>query len=148
MRRAIIVALGTGAIITIGATIGIGAAVTTAPVTMTRVEYAAAMAGVESARPRRMALCEELSSAERELCRTEANAAEMVQVAEIEESFRRTPGAAREAQRARIDARYQVARARCLLEGGLKRDQCLIQVHATRGRALMETQAPYESRNG
>ena len=52
---------------------------------------------------------------------------------------------AREAQRARIDARYQADRARCDTLGGFKRDKCLIQAHAARGRALLEAAAPYES---
>ena len=52
---------------------------------------------------------------------------------------------AREAQRARIDARYQADRARCDAVTGFKRDKCLIQAHATRGRAMLEAAAPYES---
>lgn len=52
---------------------------------------------------------------------------------------------AREAQRARIDARYQSDRARCDALSGFKRDKCLIQAHAAKGRALLEAAAPYES---
>jgi hypothetical protein len=147
MKRAILVALGTGAIISSAAAIGIGAAVSTAPDTMTKSEYEAALAGIESARTEVLARCEGAAAAEKEICRAEAGAWEMVRVADIEESFRRTHDAAREAQRARIEAKYQVARAKCQALGGFKRDRCLISAHATRGRALLDAQAPYEIRN-
>ena len=52
---------------------------------------------------------------------------------------------AREAQRARIEARYQAERARCDALTGFKRDKCLIQAHAARGRAMLEAAAPYET---
>lgn len=52
---------------------------------------------------------------------------------------------AREAQRARIGARYETDRARCDTLGGFKRDKCLIRAHAAKGRALLEAAAPYES---
>jgi hypothetical protein len=51
---------------------------------------------------------------------------------------------ARQAQRARIDGRYQADRARCDILSGFKRDKCLIQAHAARGRAMLEAAAPYE----
>jgi hypothetical protein len=147
MKRAILVALGTGAVISSAAALGIGAAISTAPNTMTKSEYDAALAGIESSREQVWARCDDLAGAERDICRAEAGAAEMVRVADIEESFRRTHDAAREAQRARIDAKYQVARAKCQALGGFKRDKCLISAHATRGRALLDAQAPYELRN-
>jgi hypothetical protein len=67
----------------------------------------------------------------------------MMRVADLEERYRRTEEAARGAQRARIEARYQVARARCAAVGGFERDQCYIAAHAARGRALLESQDPY-----
>jgi hypothetical protein len=53
---------------------------------------------------------------------------------------------AREAQRAGIEARYQDDRARCALVSGAKRDACLIEVHASRGRAMLSAAEPYEVR--
>lgn len=53
---------------------------------------------------------------------------------------------AREAQRAGIEARYLDKRALCTSLGGFQRDQCLIDGHATRGRALLAAAAPYETR--
>ena len=61
--------------------------------------------------------------------------------------MKRTQESARNAQRARIEARYQIERAACATLGGLKRDRCLIATHATRGRALLEAAAPYETRS-
>ena len=52
----------------------------------------------------------------------------------------------RASQRARIEARYQAERAQCAALGGVKRDTCMVQVHATRGRAMLDAAAPYEVR--
>jgi hypothetical protein len=145
MRRAIFVALSIGAVITSAAAIGIGAAGTDSP-SMSRAEYESAMQGIPAARERLSARCEPLAGNEREICLTEAAAHQMVQVAEIEASYRRNAASARALQRARIDARYQVDRARCAAHGGLKRDRCLIRAHATKGRAMLDTAAPYEVR--
>jgi hypothetical protein len=70
----------------------------------------------------------------------------MVRVAEVEERYRHDDRSAREAQRARIDARYQVARARCQALSGYPKDKCLISAHAARGRALLQAHSPYEMR--
>jgi hypothetical protein len=96
MKRAILVALGTGVLISSAAAIGIDAAVIRAP--------------------------------------------------QHEAGYWPTEETARVAQRARIDARYQVERAKCEALGGLKKDQCLIAAHAARGRALLEAAAPYQDR--
>jgi hypothetical protein len=147
MRRAVLVALGTGAIISSAAAIGIGAAVSSAPLTMSQPEYDAAMRGIEAARDQIFNRCDALDGPyERELCRAEAAASEMVRVADIEESYRRTQASSRAAQRARIEARYQLDRARCGALGGFKRDRCLVSAHAAKGRALLEAAAPYEVR--
>jgi hyperosmotically inducible periplasmic protein len=149
MKRAILVALGTGAVISSAAAIAIGtAAISTSSETLSRTEYEAALAGIRGTRAEILSACEtEAGAVAKEICRTEADASELVRVADIEHSFRRTHDAARNAQRARIDARYQVARARCQAIGGAFRDQCLINAHASRGRALLDAQAPYEIRN-
>ena len=100
MKRAIFVALGTGAVITSAAAISIGASATE---------------GVPQAAPRGV-----------------------YQVAMQHQS-------ARESQRARIESRYQSDRARCDSLSGFKRDKCLIQAHAAKGRAMLEAAAPYEA---
>jgi hypothetical protein len=99
MKRAIVVALGTGAIITSAAALSIGNA-WNKPGSLARSEFEQA----------------------------------------------RSEWTAREAQRARIDERYQALRAECDALGGGKRDRCLISAQAYRGRALMHAQAPYETR--
>jgi hypothetical protein len=146
MNRAILVALGTGAIITSAAAIGIGAARETSQGAMSPSEYRAALAAIEQSRPERAGACESMAAVQRETCRAQATADEIVQVADLEERFRRTRDAARGAQRARIEARYQVARARCAAVKGFERDQCYISAHAARGRALLESQDPYSAR--
>jgi hypothetical protein len=104
MTRAILVALGTGTIITSAAAIGIGAARETPPQALPHPQSVAEAARVEQA--------------------------------------------AREVQRARIEARYELAKARCAPLRGYDHDQCLIGAHAARGRALLESQDPYVVRRG
>jgi len=55
--------------------------------------------------------------------------------------------AARRAQREVIESRYQSDRAACEPLGGLRRDSCLIEAHARKGRALLEAAAPYAARS-
>lgn len=145
MRRAIFVALSTGALITSAAAIGIGAAGTDQQ-SMSHAEYTAALRGIEAARARATARCEAFTASEREICLTQAAAHEMVQAAEMEANYRRGETTARALQRARVDARYQVERAGCGAQSGIKRDRCLIRAHATRGRAMLDAAAPYEVR--
>ena len=143
MRRAILVALGTGAIITSAAAFNVGG-VTEPGYEMTQRQYEARLRAVEAARAAHDAACDAGVGTERELCRIEAASEESVSIAETEAAFRRTQQSARAAQRARIDARYQMERAKCGALGGLKRDKCLVKVHATRGRSMMDAAAPYE----
>lgn len=148
MQRAIFVALGTGALITCATAISIGAAaVNEKPRTISRAEYDAALSGIGAARAHVYARCDRATGSEKELCRAEIEADEMVRVADLERAFRGNEAAARNVQRTRIEARYQVDRARCASFGGLKRDRCLISAHATRGRALLEAAGPYEARS-
>lgn len=145
MRRAIVVALGTGAFISSAAALSVGGAEDL--VGIGRTEYESRLRGLEAARPAALARCEALpAAADKELCRAEAQAHDMVRVAELEQGYRRTQESARALQRARIDARYQVDRARCGTLGGFRRDQCLVQAHATRGRAMLQAASPYETR--
>jgi hypothetical protein len=60
--------------------------------------------------------------------------------------MRRSELSARDAQRARIESRYQAERAQCDALRGVRHDRCLIAAHAHRGRALLEAAAPYQAR--
>jgi hypothetical protein len=62
--------------------------------------------------------------------------------------FARFEQQARSEQRALIEARYQLAKARCAPLRGYGHDQCVIEAHAARGRALLESQDPYAVRPG
>lgn len=55
--------------------------------------------------------------------------------------------AARDAQRAMIEARYQEDRSRCDALSGSRRDDCLIDAHARKGRSMLEAAAPYSVRS-
>ncbi|HXD06002.1 MAG TPA: hypothetical protein VN680_08135 [Burkholderiaceae bacterium] len=143
MTRAILVALGTGAIITGAAAIGIGAALTPPPSAMSPAEYRNAVLHAEWLRGIAESRCDDLDDAGAAICRVRAAADRIVRVAQIEADYRHNEQAARAAQRARIDARYLVDRARCDTLGGFRRDRCLIEAHAAKGRALLEVNAPY-----
>jgi len=141
MKRVVWVALGVAAVVSSADALRSGAA--TMERVMTRAEYAAAMAALEASVSAQDATCES-RAVDRDLCHAQVAAAGAVRGAEIESGFRRTAEAARGAQRARIEARYLVERARCANLAGAKKDQCYIDAHAARGRALMEAAAPYE----
>ena len=145
MKRAIFVALGTGAVITSAAAFGIGAGAEPA-VALNESQYVAKVRSIQAARAARVQVCDARVGFEREFCRIEADGELTVNIADAEAAFRRTQHSARAAQRARIEARYQVERAKCGALGGFKRDKCLVQVHATKGRAMLDAAAPYEVR--
>jgi triphosphoribosyl-dephospho-CoA synthetase len=145
MKRATLAALGTGAVIGSAAAIGWGDSPAATP-TLSIAEYQNALARIDARRGNALTLCDAVETAQREVCRTEASADAMVRVADVEERYRHDDRSAREAQRARIDAQYQVARARCQALSGYRKDKCLISAHATRGRALLAAHAPYEMR--
>lgn len=143
MKRAIVVALGVGAVISSAAAIGIGSAPgAAAPQSMTRHEYRDALRAVDASDAHER--CDALGEQAREICRAEAAADRMVRVAQIESSYRRDQSSARALQRARIEARYQVERAHCASLSGFKRDRCLVRAHAAKGRSMLEAAAPYE----
>ena len=143
MKRAIVVALGVGAVISSAAAIGIGSASSPgARQSMTSHEYRSALRSLETSDAHER--CDALAEQARELCRVEAAADRMVRVAEVESSYRRDQNSARALQRARIEARYQVERAHCASLSGFRRDRCLVRAHAVKGRSMLEAAAPYE----
>lgn len=144
MKRAVLVALGIGAIVSSAAAFSIGAAGEGG--SLTREQYAAKLRLIEASHGARMSGCDAMQAAARESCRLEAEGDQAVRAAEVEAAYRRTRQATRAAQRARIEARYQAERARCASLGGARRDSCMVQVHATRGRAMLDAAAPYEVR--
>lgn len=146
MRRAMLVALGTGAVISSAAALSISAAGGESSQSLAREEYETALQAIETARAPLLARCEALAGHEREYCRAEVAAAEHIRIADIESAYQRTERSARAAQKARIDARYQLDRARCAPLRGFKRDRCLVQAHAAKGRSMLEAAAPYQVR--
>jgi len=146
MKRATFVALGTGAIIGSAAAIGIANG-DAGSLSLSKAEYHDALARIAARRGNALARCEAALPARRELCRVEAGTEATIRVAELEERLRPDDRSARAVVRARIDARYQVARTSCQALGGFQRDKCLIAAHAARGRALLQAQAPYEQRD-
>jgi len=146
MNRATLVALCTATLITSAAAIGLGTAGETPAPAMTHAAYDAAKAHLDSARASALAACAARRGPERDACESRAGADADLAAAQLEVRYRRSPEAARVAQRARIEARYQATRARCAPLRGRDHDQCLIEAHAMRGLALLQSQAPYTVR--
>ena len=146
MTRAIVVALGTGAFITSAAALSVGSAGGSPGEPMNVAQYRDALRLLEDSRRENLLRCEGLAAADKDYCRAEAQAGDTIRVAELEQGYRGTEQSARALQRARIDARYQLDRARCATLGGYKREKCVVQAHAARGRALLDAAAPYEGR--
>ncbi len=146
MNRATLVALSTATAITGAAGFGLDALGEPPAPTMTRAQYLVARHRLETARGRAVAMCAKHSGADRDACEARADADADLRAAELEVRFRRTPEAAREAQRARIEVRHQAALARCVPLGGYDHDRCVIHAHAVLGRALLESQDPYSTR--
>lgn len=143
MKRSILVALGIGAVVSSAAAFSVGAG-DEADASLTPTQYVAKMRAIDASRVAGTAACGAKSGNEREFCRVEIDAEQAVRSADAEAAYHRTRQASRAAQRARIEARYQVDRARCAVLGGLKRDKCMVQVHAVRGRAMLDAASPYE----
>jgi hypothetical protein len=147
MNRATLVALCIATLVTSAAAIGIGSASEPArQPALAHHEFVAALDRVESSRTSALAACAAQRGLAREACESQAEAAASLAKAELDARYRRTPQAARREQRARIEVRYQAARARCASLGGYDRDRCLIDAHAVLGLALLESQAPYAMR--
>lgn len=146
MRRAILVALGTGAVITSAAAIGVGAALSPSEVNMTRAQYDAAQQRLNAVRAFAAARCESLDTTQNTICLAHVRGEHRMRSADLELAFRHSEPAARDAQRARIDARYEIDRAGCEPLRGLRKDDCLVQAHARKGRMLLEASAPYAAR--
>jgi len=90
MKRAMWLALVTGALISSAAAIGIGASSFFVPQSLSRAQFATALAAIDSQREQVLARCEARAAPEREVCRAEAGADELVRMAD---SRRRAPRA-------------------------------------------------------
>lgn len=143
MKRVILIVLGVGVVVSSAGGLGFGTATREPTVQMTQGDLDAALGRIASDSDAVMARCAQQPAATRELCRAQAQADEMVRAADAELQFRRTGETARAVQRARIEARYLVDRARCAALTGWNKDSCLVAIHAVRGRALLESATPY-----
>src|SRR5215470_1008884 len=114
MKRVVWIALGVAAAVSSAEALRSGASsIGDGHRLRTRTEYAAAMAAIDASFAAQAAACDERAPSEREPCRAQAAAASLVRGAEAESGFRGNAQAARAAQRARIEARYIIERARC-----------------------------------
>ena len=147
MNRATLVAPSTATAITSAAGFGINALGDPPAPAMTRAQYLAAVGRLEAVRARAEAKCAKRPDGDRDACDARVDADADLHGAELEVRYRRSPEAAREAQRARIEVRHQAALARCVPLTGFDHDQCLIGAHVVLGRALLESEAPDAGRS-
>ena len=147
MRRAMFVALGTGSIISGAAALGIDAPGGDSGQPLAQGAYDAAISTIAARSAEARAACDRAPAADREFCHARVDAEEEWRAAELQVVLRRDPEAQRRAQRARIEVRYHAERAQCAALSGVRKDNCLIEVHARKGRAMLEAAAPYETRS-
>jgi hypothetical protein len=146
MRRAILVALSTMTLVSSATAIRYSAGDVPDAGQLRLGEYRAAHASIALARSSALERCASLQRVDaRDSCEAAALAREAARVAEVEAGFRGSEQATRAGQRARIELRYQMERARCAPLGGAQRDRCFIAAHALKGRALLDSASPYQT---
>ena len=118
------------------AALGIGAAVDTPATLMSRGDYAQGKKAIEGETRLAFARCRGESGSARDICKAEVRAAERVKMADLQARYHGTVAAAEDARLARAKAQFEVARARCGVQSGEARVDCLRSAREDRTRAL------------
>ena len=108
------------------AAFGLSTQVDSLPSLMSRGDYAAARQALASEARQAIGHCRSLDSGEaRSRCKVRARAEDRVRKADLAARYYGTVSAARDAQRARVRASYDVARAECSSRVGHERTECV-----------------------
>lgn len=138
MKRAPLYIASTLAVILSLAAWGISAAVDMPSTLMSPADYNAAKRGIETQTRITYARCRLHKEASREICRAEAKAAERVKIADLQAKYHGTVAAAEEARMAKVQASYDLARARCGIKDESKQQDCLQAARDQNARALAD----------
>ena len=136
MKRTTLFAALTGALLVSATAYGISAAVDSPRTLMSPVDYSVAKKVIESDVHSAASKCRDLDGQQRDICKAEARADEIVRKADLEAQYRGTVAAGAEARLARAKAQYEVAKARCGDQRSADRVSCLRNARADKARAL------------
>jgi hypothetical protein len=136
MKRSTLYLSSTLAVVLSVAALGISAAVDVPRTLMAPSDYNSAKRAIESEARVTYARCRSQQGSSRELCRAEARAGERVKIADLQARYHGTVAAADEARAARFKASYDVARARCTVEGEAQQPDCLRAARDENARAM------------
>jgi hypothetical protein len=123
MNRIFITAI-LAAALSLGAA-GIRAATDSPPTLMAPGDFARMKTTIESESRLALAACRAAPTAEREACRTQARSEARVKKADLDARYYGTAAALGSARAVRAKATYDMARARCTLQAGEGRSECL-----------------------
>ena len=104
---------------------------------MSKDQYTAEKARIESAFKADEARCKSLSGNPKDVCELEVKGARDVALADAEAAYKNTPAARYDARVARVESRYKVAKEKCDDLSGNPKDVCVKEAKAAevRGKA-------------
>jgi len=120
------------------AAVGIGASMDSPPTLMSPADYGVAKRAIESQTRAASARCRGTQGTQRDVCKAEVRAAERVKKADLAARYHGTVAAADEARQVRVNAQYEVARARCGGRVGEERTQCIRAAREDRNKSVAE----------
>jgi hypothetical protein len=127
-----------GALMFSAAAFGISSAVDTPRTLMSRGDYGLAKQVIEKESRVSLAACRDVEGAARDICKAEARAQDRIKRAELDARYHGTVSAAADARQAQAKARYDVAKAKCGVDGAERKTDCLQQARAEKTRALAD----------
>src|SRR5678816_2548596 len=113
----------------------------TAKTAQTRVDYTAAIEHASVVYKDARAKCEPLAGHEKDMCVTEAKAAEKRAKASAEADYKGTIKARTDSRIADADANLMVAKAACAAKTGHEKDICMKQAKATHVKLVADAKA-------
>jgi hypothetical protein len=94
------------------------------------------------------AKCDSMSGQEKDICQQQAKSDEKVKKAELDAKYDPTPRKLRNVEDQRAEAKYEVAKAKCDLQGGKADNACKDKAKAEHDRARAEIKAKYAKGDG
>lgn len=118
------------------AALGIGAAVDTPRTLMSRADYNAGKSAIEADAQVALSRCRDVEGSAKDICKAEARAQERMKKADLKARYHGTVAAAEEARLAHAQAAFDLAKARCGIQKGDARVDCLRSARQDQGKAL------------
>lgn len=136
MKRPTVYITALGAVLISLAALGIGAAVDTPSTLMSRGDYNTGKKAIEAETKVALSACRDAEGTAKDICKAEARAREQMKKADLQARYHGTVAAAEEARLAHARAAYDLAKARCGIEKGEARVECLRSARQDKGKTL------------